>query len=45
MCVFRHKSIDRVSSPEPLNDCIRVTMPPVCLVFAAIILLLVGMLI
>lgn len=42
--VFREKSMQRVSSPEQLNDYIRVTTPSVWLVLAAIILLLVGML-
>ena len=44
MSIFRQKSLDRVSSPEQLNDYIRVTTPSVWLVLAAIILLLVGML-
>ena len=44
MSIFRQKSIDRVSSPEQLNDYIRVTTPSVWLVLIAIILLLVGML-
>lgn len=44
MSIFRQKSMDRVSSPEQLNDYIRVTTPSVWLVLAAIILLLVGML-
>ena len=43
--LFRKKSIDRVSSPEQLNDYIRVTRPSVWLVLIAIILLLIGMLI
>ena len=43
MNIFRRKSIDRVSSPEQLNDYIRVTTPPVWLVLLAIILLLAGM--
>jgi hypothetical protein len=42
--VFRKKSIERISSPEELNDYIRVTTPSVWLVMAALILLLVGML-
>ena len=42
--IFREKSMERVSSPEQLNDYIRVTTPSVWLVLAAIILLLVGML-
>ena len=42
--LFRKKSMDRVSSPEQLNDYIRVTSPSIWLVLLAIILLLVGML-
>ena len=45
MSIFRQKSIDRVSSPEQLNDYIRVTTPSVWLVLIAIILLLAGMLV
>ncbi len=44
MSVFRKKSMDRVSSPEQLNDYIRVTSPSVWLVLSAIVLLLLGML-
>lgn len=44
MNVFREKSIERVSSPEQLNDYIRVTTPSVWLVLAALVLLLAGML-
>ena len=44
MSVFRQKNIDRVSSPEQLNDYIRVTTPSVWLVLAALVLLLIGML-
>ena len=42
--IFREKSISRVSSPEQLNDYIRVTTPSVWIVLLAIVLLLVGML-
>ena len=42
--IFRQKSIQRVSSPEELNDYIRVTTPSVWVVLAALIVLLVGML-
>ena len=42
--IFREKSIERVSSPEELNDYIRVTSPSVWLVLAALIILLAGML-
>lgn len=44
MSIFRQKSMDRISSPEQLNDYIRVTTPSVWLVLIAIILLLAGML-
>lgn len=40
--LFRKKSIDRVSSPEQLNEYIRVSNPGVWMVLAAIIVLLVG---
>lgn len=40
--VFRKKSVDRVSSPEQLNDYIRVTNPGIWIVLAAIIVLLTG---
>lgn len=42
--IFREKSMDRVSSPESLNDYIRVTSPSVWVVLLAIVLLLAGML-
>ncbi len=42
--IFRKKSLERVSSPEQLNDYIRVTTPSVWLVLIAVILLLVGLL-
>ena len=38
------KKQDRVSSPEQLNDYIRVTTPSVWLVLAVLVLLLVGIL-
>ena len=40
--LFRKKSIDRVSSPEQLNEYIRVSNPGIWMVLAAIIFLLVG---
>ena len=43
--IFRQKSMDRISSPEQLNDYIRVTTPSVWIVLAALVLLLVGMLV
>ena len=42
--IFREKSMERVSSPEALNDYIRVTTPSVWVVLAALVILLVGML-
>ena len=42
--IFRKKSLDQISSPEQLNDYLRVTNPAVWLVLAAVILLLVGVL-
>ncbi len=45
MSVFRQKSLDRVSSPEQLNDYIRVTTPSVWLVMLALVLLLTGILV
>ena len=43
--LFRKKSIERISSPEQLNDYLRVTSPTVWIILAAIVLLLAGMLI
>ena len=40
--LFREKSIDRVSSPEQLNDRIRVANPGVWLLLAGILLVLAG---
>ena len=40
--IFRQKSIDRVSSPEKLDDYIRVTTPGVWITLAAIVILLAG---
>lgn len=40
--LFRKSSIERVSSPEQLNDYIRVTNAGVWLVLAAVIVLLIG---
>ncbi len=45
MSIFRKKSLDRVSSPEQLNDYIRVTTPSVWLVLLALVILLAGMLV
>ncbi len=40
--IFRKKSIDRVSSPEQLNDYIRVSNPGIWIVLIAVIVLLAG---
>ena len=37
--IFRKKSLDRISSPEQLNDYIRVSTPSVWMVLFAIIIL------
>ena len=42
--VFREKSMERVSSPEQLNDYIRVTTPSVWIVLVALVVLLAGIL-
>ena len=41
--LFRQKSIDRISSPEQLQDYMRVTNPGIWMVLAAVILLLAGL--
>ena len=43
--IFRSKSLEQISSPEQLNDYLRVTNPSVWLVLIAIILLLAGVLV
>lgn len=40
--IFRKKSVDKMSSPEQLNDYIKVTNPGVWIVLSAIVILLVG---
>ena len=40
--IFRKKSVNRMSSPEQLNDYIKVTNPGVWMALAAIVILLVG---
>ena len=42
--IFREKSMDKVSSPESLNDYIKVTTPSVWLVLIALVVLLLGIL-
>lgn len=43
--IFRKTSMERISSPEQLNDYLKVTKPAVWAVLAAVILLLTGALI
>ena len=40
--LFSKKSLDKVSSPEQLNDYIRVANPSLWLVLGAVIVLLIG---
>ena len=40
--LFRQKSLDRISSPEQLNEYIRVATPSVWILLAAIVVLLAG---
>lgn len=40
--IFRKKSLDRVASPEALNDYVRVANPGVWVILSAIIVLLLG---
>lgn len=40
--LFREKSLERIQSPEDLNDFIRVSNPGVWLMIAAVIVLLIG---
>ena len=43
--LFRKKSVDKVSSPEQLNEYIRVSNPGVWMVLAAIVILLAGVIV
>ena len=43
--LFRQKSVDKVSSPEQLNEYIRVANPSVWMVLAAIVILLAGVIV
>ncbi len=40
--IYRKKSIERISSPEELNDFLKVARPRVWLVLGAVIVLIVG---
>ena len=43
--LYREKSLDRISSPEQLNDYLHVTNASVWVILAAVVILLIGMLI
>lgn len=43
--LFRKKSVDKVSSPEQLNEYIRVANPGVWMVLAAVVILLAGVIV
>ncbi len=43
--IFRQKSLDKVSSPEQLNDYISVTTPGVWMLIVSIILILIGVIV
>ena len=43
--IFRQKSIERVSSPEQLNDYIRVTNPATWATLGAVVILLIGLIV
>lgn len=43
--IYRKQSMERINSPEALNDYLRVTNPAVWMILIAVILLLAGMLV
>ncbi len=43
--LFREKSIKKISSPEQIDDYIRITTPSVWLILFAVVILLVGLVI
>ena len=43
--LYRESSLDRIQSPEQLNDYLRVTNPSVWVLLTAVILLLAGLLV
>ncbi|MBO7698960.1 MAG: hypothetical protein J6S38_08020 [Erysipelotrichaceae bacterium] len=43
--IFREKSLDRISSPEQLDDYLKVSTPSLWLVLSAVIILLVGIIV
>lgn len=44
MSLFREKSMEKISSPDQMDDYIRVTTPSVWIVLLALVVLLVGIL-
>lgn len=40
--IFREKNIERISSPEQLDDFIKVARPSLWLIFSAIVVLIIG---
>ena len=44
MSIFREKSIERISSPDQMDDYIKVTTPSVWIALIAIVVLLIGIL-
>ncbi len=44
MSIFREKSMERISSPDQMDDYIKVTTPSVWIALLALIVLLVGIL-
>ena len=43
--IFREKSLDRISSPEQLDDYLKVSTPSLWLLLSAVIILLVGIIV
>lgn len=43
--LFRKESLDRINSPEQLNEYVRVTSPSIWLILSALVLLLIGFLV
>ena len=40
--IFRQKNIDRINSPESLNDYVKVTNPSVWIVLIGVVVLIIG---
>ena len=43
--IFRQKNIDRISSPEELNDYLKVSDPGIWIILCAVIILLAGLIV